>query len=163
MANNSQTTRVVKDLPNITVAEASTSEDEVAKDKPQTVEKHQTETNKDAEGIAPKKQPRDSRSNSPRAKNDPRVKSSESSKVEVKTETIALDVGVAQPAAEIVTPKKKPIKRAANDPRKEPSSQSTSPKPAVQKEDSAGKDKEISSSKPNAKAKANIKTNARQV
>ena len=158
MANNSQTTRVVKDVPNITVAEASTSEDEVAKDKPQTVKKHQTETNKDAEGIAPKKPPSDSRSNSPRAKNDPRVKSSESNKVEVKTETIELDVGVAQPAAEIVTPKKKPIKRAANDPRKEPSSQSTSPKPAVQKKDSAGKDKEINSSKPKAKAKAKLKT-----
>ena len=157
MANNSQTTRVEKDMPNITVAEASTSKDEVAKDKPQTVKKHQTETNKDAEGIAPKKPPRDSRSNSPRAKNDPRVKSSESNKVEVKTETIALDVGVAQPAAEIVTPKKKPIKRAANDPRKEPSSQATSPKPAVQKEDSAGKDKELDSSKPKAKAKAKAK------
>ena len=157
MTNNSQTTRVVKDVPNITVAEASTSKGEVAKDKPKTVKKHQTEKNKDAEGVAPKKPSRDSRSNSPRAKNDPRVKSSESNKVEVKTETIALDVGVAQPTAEIVTPKKKPIKRAANDPRKELSSQSTSPKPAVQKEDSAGKDKEINSSKPKAKAKAKAK------
>ena len=157
MANNSQTTRVVKDVPNIAVAEASTPKNEMAKDKPQAVKKHQTETNKDAEEIVRKKPGRDSGSNSPRAKNDPREKSSEPRKVEVKTETIALDTDAAQPAAKIIAPKKKPIKRAPNDPRKEPSAESTSPKPAVKKEDSAGKDKEINSPKAKTKAKAKAK------
>ena len=161
MANNPEPTRLVKDVPDIAIADASTSKDEMAKDKPQAVKKHQTETNKDAEGIVLKKLPRDSGSNSPRAKNDPRVKSSEPRKVEVMTETIALDTDLAQPAAKIIAPKKKPIKRAANDPRKEPSSESTSPKPAVKKEDSAVKDKEINSPKAKTKAKVKAKTKAK--
>ena len=161
MANNPQPTRLVEDVPDIAVAEASTPRDEMVKDKPQAVKKHQTETNKDAEGIVLKKPPRDSGSNSPRAKNDPRVKSSEPGKVEVKTETIALDTDVAQPAEKIIAPKKKPIKRAANDPRKEPSSESTSPKPAVKKEDSASKDKEVNRPKAKSKAKPKAKSKPR--
>ena len=168
VANNPQPTRLVKDAPDIAVAEASTPKNEMAKDKPQTVKKHQTETNKDAEEIVLKKPGRDSGSNAPRAKNDPRLKSSEPRKVEVKTETIALDTDVAQPAAKIIAPKKKPIKRAPNDPRKEPSAKSTSPKPTVKKEDSASKDKEINNpkakakAKPKAKAKAKAKSKPRQ-
>ena len=47
MANNPQPTRLVEDVPDIAVAEASTPKNEMAKDKPQAVKKHQTETNKD--------------------------------------------------------------------------------------------------------------------
>jgi hypothetical protein len=161
VANNPQPTRLAKDVPDIAVAEAITPKNEMAKDKPQTVKKHQTETNKDAEEIVLKKPGRDSGSNSPRAKNDPRLKSSEPRKVEVKTETIELDTDVAQPAAKIIAPKKKPIKRAPNDPRKEPSAKSTSPKPTVKKEDSASKDKETNNLKAKAKAKPKAKAKSK--
>ena len=72
-----------------------------------------------------------------------------------------MDTDAAQPAAKIIAPKKKPIKRAPNDPRKEPSAKSTSPKPTVKKEDSASKDKEINNPKAKAKAKAKAKPKAK--
>ena len=159
--DNSQTFNSVKDESNMATNQTSISDDKVVKDKAKDVKNNQTVTKKSSENIVPRKSSKDSESTSPRAKNDPRVKSSASVKVKIETETIPLESGAAQSVTKISVPKKKPVKRAANDPRKSLSLESNNVKLEGTKKDTAIKENDPDIKSPKAKAKAKAKAKSK--
>ncbi len=159
--DNSQTFNSVKDESNMATNQTSISDDKVVKDKAKDVKNNQTVTKKSSENIVPRKSSKDSESTSPRAKNDPRVKSSASVKVKIETETIPLESSVAQSVTKISVPKKKPVKRAANDPRKSPSLESNNVKLEGTKKDTVIKENDPDIKSPKAKAKAKPKAKSK--
>ena len=159
--DNSQTFNSVKDESNMATNQTSISDDKVVKDKAKDVKNNQTVTKNSSENIVPRKSSKDSESTSPRAKNDPRVKSSASVKVKIETETIPLESGAAQSVTKISVPKKKPVKRAANDPRKSPSLESNNVKLEGTKKDTAIKENDPDIKSPKAKAKAKAKAKSK--